>query len=97
MSSSVARMLGLKYSEDIRTLTLTSAYFLLFAYMWLSAKSIIAGGVFSLTFLVHIPLWMTLCYFSFLGAVATHNCIHCPMFHSRIANRGECTLECIGI
>lgn len=89
MSTALAAQLGLKHASDLRTLFLTASYFVLFAYLWLSAKAITAGGVFSLMFLAHIPLWLTLCYFSFLASVATHNCIHCPMFISRTANRGQ--------
>ena len=83
----VAAKLGLKYVEDLRTLFFSGAYFGLFAYLWLAWRSYTAGGFTSALALAHLPLWLGLCYLSFLGAVATHNCIHCPMFHSRTANR----------
>jgi hypothetical protein len=89
MTSFIASKLGVKYAEDLRTITFTCAYFILFAYMWLQARTFTAAGCWSLLFIAHVPLWLTLCYLSFLGAVATHNCIHCPMFHNRILNRGQ--------
>ena len=34
-----------------------------------------------------IPLLVLTCWFSFFGAVATHNTVHAPVFHQRWANR----------
>ncbi len=74
-------MLGLRYSADVRTLGLTATYFVLFFFCWTQFRTPISHGIPSLL------IWCVLCYFSFLGAVATHNCIHCPMFHSKWANK----------
>jgi hypothetical protein len=87
-STPLSRMFGLRYAADVRTLILTASYFALFLYMWLRSSWIIGDGIYSLRFLAHIPLWIALCNLSFVGAVATHNCIHCPMFLNRTSNRG---------
>ena len=87
LAEAVGRALGLKYWEDLRTLFLTGCYFVLFAALWFSWKAVWAAGWMS----VYAPLffigWLCLCYLSFLGSVATHNCIHCPMFFVRWRNR----------
>lgn len=87
VSKYIATKLQLKYEEDIRTIAFTLTYFILFAYLWFNTRFILSDGWLSTKVLLHLPVWLSLCYFSFLGAVATHNVIHCPMFQSRILNR----------
>jgi fatty acid desaturase len=55
-----------------------SIYFGLVAVQWIYAPSDLR---------VAIPLVVLTCWFSFFGAVATHNTIHCPIFHQRWLNR----------
>jgi fatty acid desaturase len=68
----------LRYRADIKTLMFVAIYFALVAVQWLYAPSQlwIAG-----------PLLLLTCFFSFFGAVATHNAIHSPVWKSRGMNR----------
>lgn len=68
----------LRYRADIRTLAFVAIYFGLVAVQWVYAPKELA---------VAIPLVVLTCWFSFFGAVATHNTIHSPVFHRRWANR----------
>jgi fatty acid desaturase len=68
----------LRYRADIRSLAFIGVYFSLVVYQWLVAPS---------SLLVAGPLLMATCFFSFFGAVITHNTIHCPVFVSRTVNR----------
>jgi len=39
--------------------------------------------------------WFVQCYFSFVGAVAVHNIIHCPAFEGKLSNKIlQCALSC---
>lgn len=72
-------MLGMRNDADLRTMFFVSAYFCLFGVTWQSYYTL--GGC------VWWILWGLTCFFSFTGAVAVHNSIHCPVFHSSLANR----------
>lgn len=68
----------LRYRADIKTLIFVAIYFGLVAVQWIYAPHALwlAG-----------PLLLFTCWFSFFGAVATHNTVHCPVFKSRGLNR----------
>ena len=68
----------LRYRADIRTLAFVAIYFGLVAVQWVYAPTELA---------IAIPLVVLTCWFSFFGAVATHNTIHSPVFHQRWLNR----------
>jgi fatty acid desaturase len=68
----------LRYRADIKTLLFVATYFALVAVQWVYAPS---------ELYIAIPLLVLTCWFSFFGAVATHNTVHCPMFHQRGLNR----------
>lgn len=68
----------LRYRADIRTLVFVAIYFGLVAGQWIYAPKELH---------LAIPLVVLTCWFSFFGAVATHNTIHSPVFHQRWANR----------
>lgn len=68
----------LRYRADIRTLIFVAIYFGLVAVQWIYAPK---------ELLLAIPLLVLTCFFSFFGAVATHNTIHAPVFHQRWLNR----------
>jgi fatty acid desaturase len=68
----------LRYRADLRTLSFVSIYFGLVAYEWIYAPKSLP---------LAIPLYILTCWFSFFGAVATHNTIHSPVFRSRTVNR----------
>ncbi|WP_437496840.1 fatty acid desaturase family protein [Sorangium sp. So ce1099] len=68
----------LRYRADIKTLLFVATYFALVAVQWAFAPRALW---------LAIPLLATTCAFSFLGAVATHNSVHCPVFRRRWMNR----------
>lgn len=68
----------LRYRADIKTLAFVAIYFGLVAVQWVYAPSDLR---------LAIPLFVLTCFFSFFGAVATHNTVHAPVFHQRWANR----------
>ncbi len=67
----------LRYAADRRMVGMVVAYFTLLAVEWNFAP---------LTPLVVIPLVVVTAGLAFLGAVATHNTLHCPVFKSRWMN-----------
>ena len=67
----------LRYRADRRTLCLVGGWYALLASAWIAAPP----GVWA-----NVPLVAALCAGSFLGAVATHNAVHCPVFVSRRLN-----------
>ena len=69
-------MLGLQYNADLRTLSFISMYFIATYILWNHGDYDVKT----------IPLFLTVCLLSFIGAVATHNAMHTPMFHSQILN-----------
>lgn len=68
----------LRYRADLRTLGFVAIYFGLVAYQW-AARPVSLG--------VAVPLVIVTCFFSFFGAVITHNTIHAPIFKKRWLNR----------
>jgi fatty acid desaturase len=68
----------LRYRADVKTLCFVAVYFALVAYQWVAAPSHLG---------LAIPLVVLTCWFSFFGAVATHNTVHCPVFKQRGMNR----------
>jgi fatty acid desaturase len=68
----------LRYRADIRTLFFVATYFGLVVVQWVHAPA---------ELYLAIPLLVFTCWFSFFGAVATHNAVHCPVFHQRWLNR----------
>jgi len=68
----------LRYRADIKTLAFVAIYFGLVAVQWVYAPA---------ELYLAIPLLVLTCWFSFFGAVATHNTVHCPVFRQRWLNR----------
>jgi fatty acid desaturase len=68
----------LRYRADLKTLCFVAIYFALVAVQWVYVPS---------NLFVAAPLLLLTCWFSFFGAVATHNTVHSPVFTSRFLNR----------
>src|SRR3954452_18409877 len=68
----------LRYRADVKTLLFVTTYFVLVAVQWIYAPRALWMA---------IPLFVLTCWFSFFGAVATHNTVHSPVFKSRGMNR----------
>jgi fatty acid desaturase len=68
----------LRYRADVKTLIFVTIYFALVAVQWIYAPHHLA---------LAIPLLVLTCWFSFFGAVATHNTVHSPVFKARWMNR----------
>jgi fatty acid desaturase len=82
----------LRYRADIKTLIFVAIYFGLVAVQWVFAPGF--GGESPSPWTLDptglwfaVPLFVLTCFFSFFGAVATHNTVHCPVFKSRGLNR----------
>lgn len=73
----------LRYAADLRTLAFVGIFFALVAVQWVVPGLSMTEGVTPLRF----ALFALTCWFSFFGAVATHNTIHAPVFKERRANR----------
>lgn len=73
----------LRYAADVRTLVFVAIFFALVAIQWVVPGASLFGG----SPRVGVPMLVLTCWFSFFGAVATHNTIHCPVFEKRWANR----------
>lgn len=72
-------MLSMRRNADLRTLAFTTLYFVLFGTIWTQYST--------LPSLAWYSLFSLTCYFSFVGAVAVHNTIHCPVFFNKTANK----------
>jgi fatty acid desaturase len=68
----------LRYRADLKTLLFVSIYFGLVAGQWVFAPH---------RLWLAVPLVVLTCWFSFFGAVATHNTVHGPVFRQRWMNR----------
>jgi fatty acid desaturase len=68
----------LRHRADVRTLGFVATYFGLLALQWLWRP----GELW-----IAIPLLVLTCFFSFFGAVITHNTVHAPIFKDRRLNR----------
>ena len=90
----------LRYRADVKTLVFVAAYFGLTAALWaldpLALAQRFAMGetpnpppqASAPAHLgIAVPLLVLTCWFSFFGAVATHNTVHSPVFKSRALNR----------
>lgn len=65
-------------TEDLRTITLVSMYFAMVYVAW-KYETLLGLWVY--------PLVVLICGFSFVGATATHNTMHCKVFKERWANK----------
>lgn len=70
----------LRYSADLRPLFFNAVYFACVAYVFTSGFAL-APTVTTFAMLAVI------CVTAFMGAVQTHNAIHCPVFKNRTANK----------
>lgn len=68
----------LRFRADLKTIAFVAIYFGLVAAQWRWAPHNLA---------VAIPLMILTCWFSFFGAVATHNTVHSPIWRNRTMNR----------
>lgn len=65
---------GLRHAQDIRQLGFTALFFATFIFTWTNFRSPLSNGLISFAF------WLSLFQLAFMGAVATHNAIHAPVF-----------------
>jgi fatty acid desaturase len=72
-------IMRLRNSADIRTLLFVGLYFAVTVVAWVTFGTVHLGW--------SVLLLALTCVLSFLGAVATHNTVHCPVFRERWANR----------
>lgn len=70
----------LRHQEDVRPLVCTALFFAVFVYAWHSFASPWSGGLLSWA------TWLALFQLSFMGAVATHNAVHLPVFFDKSLN-----------
>ena len=68
----------LRNRADLRTLAFVATYFGLVAVQWVWRPA---------ELWIAIPLLVVTCFFSFFGAVITHNTVHVPVFKQRWLNR----------
>jgi len=68
----------LRYRSDIRTVSFVSLYFVLLAGVWVWTPVVWWHAV---------PAFAALCVLAFMGAVTTHNSLHCPPFKYRWMNK----------
>jgi fatty acid desaturase len=68
----------LRFKADRRTLFFVAAYFVCLTLLWVSALAF---------WPLHVALVMCTSVLAFMGAVATHNALHSPVFQSRAMNR----------
>lgn len=71
-------MLGLRYAADAKTLLFIAAYFVDTYVVWNFGNKL---GPW------YYPLWILMCYLSFVGSVVTHNSMHVSVFYNRWANK----------
>lgn len=71
----------MRHNEDIRCIISTVLFFAVFVITWKTFTSPFAGGL--LSFIA----WLSLFQLSFMGAVATHNVIHLPIFWNKNWNK----------
>lgn len=72
------RLMMLRFNADRRSLFFVLVYFCLLIGQWaLEPRSL----------WLRVGLFLATCFFSFFGAVITHNTIHAPVFRSKSVNR----------
>lgn len=79
----------LRHIEDVRMIGCTGLFFVVFVFAWTSYTSPLSGG------LVSFVTWLALYQLSFMGAVATHNAIHVPVFWNPWMN--NCYQICLSL
>lgn len=72
-------LMGMKEEADMKTLAFVSIYYGLAWLYWNTYEGA--------SMLASCGLFFFVSYFSFLGAVAVHNAIHCPVFHGKLGNK----------
>jgi fatty acid desaturase len=70
----------LRHIEDLRMIACTGLFFAVFLFAWRNYTSPLSGGW------VSFVTWLSLFQLSFMGAVATHNAIHVPVFWKPVMN-----------
>ncbi|MEZ4440688.1 MAG: fatty acid desaturase [Polyangiaceae bacterium] len=68
----------LRYRADLRTLAFVAIYFGLTIGLWIVQPK---------QWFIAVPWVIVTCFFSFFGAVITHNTVHAPVFEQRWLNR----------
>ena len=63
----------LRYAADRRMVGMILTFFALETWQWVAPPQ---------SWWVKVPVFLATCAVSFLGAVATHNTLHCPVFHA---------------
>ncbi|KAK8130835.1 hypothetical protein PG984_007273 [Apiospora sp. TS-2023a] len=79
----------LRHTEDVRMIGCTGLFFAVFIFAWTNYTSPLSGG------LVSFVTWLALFQLSFMGAVATHNAIHVPVFWKSWLN--NCYQICLSL
>ena len=75
----------LRYQADRRTLLFVSLYYLLLGILWFFTEP---SWILDPTRVVWLGIPLAcLAVLSFMGAVATHNAVHCPVFKRRLHNK----------
>lgn len=72
-------MLSMRRNADLRTLLFIGVYFALVYVIWNQYETL--GTI------PFYTLWWLTWYFSWVGAVAVHNTVHCPVFYNKTANK----------
>jgi fatty acid desaturase len=68
----------LRYLADIRSIAFVATYFGLVVAQWFFVPT---------NPFIAVPVFVATCIFSWVGAVITHNSIHCPVFSGARSNR----------
>lgn len=79
-------MLGLRYTEDLRTLMFCFVYFMLVMWQWRREEEGLQDQWFWWWWLERGALFVLTTFLAFIGAVSVHNNVHTPPFHSKTAN-----------
>jgi fatty acid desaturase len=74
-----AAFIGLKYSDDFRTLFFEGCNLWLFFYLW--------RNMYTMSWFSLILNWLALCYFSGVTAVIIHNTMHASIFYQGWQNK----------
>ena len=77
----------LRYRADLRTIFFVALYFGMTAALWVLLPDDLWSDRSQIQWAWVIPLFVAICVTSFMGAVSTHNAVHCPIFKSRGLNK----------